>query len=155
MSNNENIISFSSGVESLKIPTLEDIIQQLDEWRANKKHAQEKIPEIIWDQIILLSTKIPEHRLRPALGLTNSQWRRRIEERPSEQVTSVMAENKNSPSMDFCEVKTAPQQLYTPAKIPATNTLVVEFCRSDGRIMKIHTTTDSFVDLIKAFFAGE
>lgn len=155
MSNEENIISFSSGVESLKIPPLEDIIQQLDKWRANKKNVQEKIPEIIWDQIILLSKKIPEHRLRAALGLTSMQWRRKIEGYSSEQGASAIVESKRSPSMEFCEAKTASQPLYTPAKIPATNTLVVEFCRSDGRIMKIHTTTDSFADLIKAFFAGE
>jgi hypothetical protein len=41
------------------------------------------------------------------------------------------------------------------ADIPlATNTLIVEFCRADGKIMKIHTTTESFSALMKAFFCG-
>jgi len=33
--------------------------------------------------------------------------------------------------------------------------LVVEFCRSDGQIMKIHTTQDSISTLMQSFFGGE
>jgi hypothetical protein len=79
------------------------------------------------------------------------QFRRKLDElRPSAQPQQAF----RPPHIDFCEAKEAPLNHYKPARIPATNTLVVEFCRADGRIMKIHTTTDSFAELMKAFFGG-
>jgi hypothetical protein len=151
---NGNVTEFPSQSQATPSITLDTVVQAMDYWRANKKHPQEQIPDSIWQQIFSLLGKFPESTLRSVLGLTNTQFRRKLAE------TSSPTSNKPStelPRIDFCEVKeilSPPTPLYKPAKIPATNTLVVEFCRADGRLMKIHTTTDSFAELMKAFFEG-
>ena len=139
--------------------TLDNVVEAMVHWRINKKSLQEPIPESIWQQIFVLLEKFPEPTLRAATGISSNQFRRKLHER-SEGVKSASSIAKvSSPALiDFCEVKTSksmPQpSLYKPAKVPATNTLIVEFCRADGQIMKIHTTTDSFAELMKAFFSG-
>lgn len=81
------------------------------------------------------------------------QFQRKLDEHTPHAATQNQKTHKTP--IDFCEAKDTPSSsLYKPARIPATNTLVVEFCRADGRIMKIHTTTDSFSELMKAFFGG-
>lgn len=150
MSIDNKILSFPHTMASSKITTLDDVVQAMDEWRANKKNPQEPIPEAIWRSIYVLLDKFQETTIRAALGISSMQLRRKLEER-SAQPTATQ-QPPALPAVDFCEVKTQP--IYKAAKIPATNTLVVEFCRADGQIMKIHTTTDSFAELMKAFFTG-
>jgi hypothetical protein len=103
-----------------------------------------------------LLNKFPESTICAALGISKMQLHRKIDERRSS-VPSKPAKlhTHKPPHVDFCEAKEPQPPLYKPAKIPATNTLIVEFCRADGHIMKIHTTTDSFAELMKAFFGGE
>jgi len=56
----------------------------------------------------------------------------------------------------LCEVKITPKKSsYQPQSLPSGKTLVVEFCRADGRVMKIHTTQDSIPTLMKAFYAED
>lgn len=158
MSNDSNITEFPSPAQVAPAITLDSVVKAMEVWRSNKKCVQEQIPEAIWQQIIPLLNRFSEATLRSALGLTTAQFRRRLEE-PVDAITAHKPLAETPPHIDFCEAKEikTPQtpSLYKPSRIPATNTLVVEFCRADGRLMKIHTTTDSFAELMKAFFAGE
>lgn len=157
MSNHTNITDISNH-QSLKQPevTLDSAVKAMEHWRANKRNRLEPIPEPIWQQIFILLDRFSESTLRTALCISTDQFQRRLAERDKK----ISLSKPPSPAMDFCEATQIPSlppsksQLYKPAKIPATNTLVVEFCRADGQIMKIHTTTDSFSDLMKAFFVG-
>lgn len=139
--------------------TLDSVVEAIESWRVNKKSMQEPIPESIWQQIFVLLEKFPESTLRAATGISSNQFRRKLQERAEGMNNTSSIPKVSSPAhIDFCEVKTSKSisqaALYKPAKILATNTLIVEFCRADGQIMKIHTTTDSFAELMKAFFAG-
>jgi hypothetical protein len=135
--------------------TLDDVIKAMEQWRANKRRQAEQIPESIWQQIFALLERFSESTLRSALRISAAQFQRKL----AEYNRQAVASETPLPVMDFCEVKKSPSllknSLYKPAKIPATNTLVVEFCRADGQVMKIHTTTDSFAQLMKAFFIGD
>jgi hypothetical protein len=131
---------------------LDDVIQSITDWRATKNNRNVPIPEEIWKNIFILFGKFSEQTLCAALGITNLQFQRKLEEQKF--ASKVPSQPSELPRMDFCEARQPSPPVYKPARIPATNTLVVEFCRSDGRIMKIHTTTDSFAELMKAFFGG-
>lgn len=147
----DNIAEFPrKNLESTDV-TLDSVIQSLKDWRANKRVYGEPIPAEIWDSVFALVNKFPDLPIYSVLGITKAQFKRKLDERKSGTVKP--AYGHELPRMDFCEAKEPPSS-YKPARIPATNTLVVEFCRADGRIMKIHTTTDSFAELMKAFFGG-
>ena len=149
----------SSQVASPSSITLDSVVEAMVNWRVSKKSPQESIPNSIWEQIFVLLKKFPESTLRAATGISSNQFRRKLQECSSEvSNVSPITKMNTPPAIDFCEVATnkttPPIPLYKPAKVPATNTLIVEFCRADGQIMKIHTTTDSFAELMKAFFSG-
>lgn len=151
-----NVTEFPNQAQSTPPMTLDSLVKAMTQWRTNKTNAQEQIPEFIWQQIFILLETFPQTTIRAATGISSTQLRRKLEERSSRSVAhgpSTMA------TIDFCEAKESKPSkhipLYQPTRIPATNTLIVEFCRADGRIMKIHTTTDSFAELMNAFFAGK
>jgi hypothetical protein len=159
--NSATISEFMPPSSQSKIITLDEVLQAVNNWRANKLARNEPMPSHIWQDIFTLLNKFSEATICAALDIPKAQLRHKLEEsHPPSLSASLSAKPAPPPKIDFCEVKqtplpiTAPASLYKPAKIPATHTLVVEFCRADGRIMKIHTTTESFSDLMKAFFSG-
>jgi hypothetical protein len=150
MTTDNSISEFSRKSSESKEVTLDHVIQDMDQWRTSKEKRGEPIPTEIWKNIFTLLKKFPDTTVCTALGLTKMQLQRKRDEQSSS--ASTPTRHTEFSAADFCEVKQMP--LYQPGKIPATNTLVVEFCRADGRIMKIHSTTDSFSELMKAFFSG-
>ncbi len=145
----DNISEFPSQTKpESTVVTLDTVVQSLARWRTTKTMRNEQIPDDIWKNILALEEKFPELPLHSILGITKMQFLRKRDE------LSSSATRARQPHVDFCEAKEDRSPCYQPARIPATNTLVVEFCRADGKIMKIHTTTDSFSELMKAFFSG-
>ena len=153
MTIDNKIAEFPNTANQPKTVTLDELVQDMNEWRAHKETRGEQIPEEIWQKILPLLKKFPEPTICIALGITKMQLRRKLDEQ--KYISTIEIIPTKTTRVDFCEAKEIPIPIYKPApKIPATNTLVVEFCRADGRIMKIHTTTDSFADLMKAFFGS-
>ena len=152
-----NVTSITAATQSSTKVTLDSVVQEIIGWRSNKQSRSEQMPEEIWDLIFELSEKFPTSTICAAAGVNTTQFRRKLDER----MAYSNSHNKIDPleDLDFCEVATgkltADPSMYKPEKIPATNTLIVEFCRADGQIMKIHTTTDSFAELMQAFFSGK
>lgn len=154
MTINNTVTEFPRAKNLSKSVTLDDVIQSMIHWRSQKAKPQEQIPDQIWQDIFVLLEKFSETTIRTALGISAAQFRRKMDERQEISPSKAQIQQPTEPSrIDFCPAK-PDISLHKPAKIPATNTLVVEFCRADGQIMKIHTTTDSFSDLMKAFFTG-
>ena len=155
MSTNNTITELHRTASQPKTITLDEVIQTVSHWRANKKTRSEEMPDDIWQDILLLTNKFSETTICGAFGIAKMQLLRKIDEKKSS--ATILPKASQLAKINFCEVKqipaSAPPPLYKPNKIPATNTLIVEFCRADGRIMKIHTTTDSFAELMKSFFA--
>jgi hypothetical protein len=53
MLSNKNTVNFNADFKARINPSIEEVIQELDTWRTNKKTVQEKIPDTIWHKIIL------------------------------------------------------------------------------------------------------
>lgn len=139
--------------------TFNSVFNMIETWRANKKTRGDKIPSEIWDGIFVVLETIPELRVLSALGITKDQLNSEQKER-NKLITSKIEKSQpnkihdDTPSIEFCEVKPTFPLESKPAKAFATNTCVVELYRADGMLMKIHICTESFEDLLHAFFNG-
>ena len=156
MSKDNNIREISSRIkpQDTKSITLDEVIQALQNWRLIKTHRNERIPEIIWDQIFMLVEKIPYRTVIRAAGITQNQFH--LEKTAREENTQSLNKtvDQGASAVNFCEVQPIPLA-YKPAKAFDTSTSVVEFYRADGALMKIHLCTDRFHELLNAFFAGK
>lgn len=137
--------------------SIDSVLQTLEQWRATRsEHHQHTFPDALWHNIFSLATTHSATKIRSLFGISKQQYQKKFDQLyPCSAATPASA--KEVPSVapiDFCEVKpkTTP---YQPLKIPAPTTVIVEFCRPDGHLMKIHTTTDNFKALMQAFFAGD
>ena len=155
----DNVTPFKKPTKSLRTDSLSlvSVYDTIQAWRKNKKTSNEKIPTAIWDQVFTLLNTMDESHVLKALGLTTSQLFSKRQERQSNQ-NPVIEDNYEKPeevkSTEFCEAIPKIPLAYKPAKAFATNTSVVELYRPDGMLMKIHICTDSFEDLLRAFFKG-
>jgi hypothetical protein len=130
-------------------PKLLSVLEEFSMWRANKKKPAEPIPNQLWEKIFALEEICPSAQLRRLFNISIGQYHKKFAElRPSD--TATPKETK-MPPQQLCQV-TIKKNPYEQAPLPSAKTLVVEFCRSDGRIMKIHTTQDSIPTLMNTFF---
>lgn len=141
-----------TNVHTLTIPspkslTIDAVFQELEQWRATRsEHKETSIPDSLWRKIFALAKEHSPSKMRGLFGISSQQYAKKLKELCPEQPAAL---NKPEP-IDFCEVqKTDSLDYLNPAINP---TLVVEFCRADGKIMKIHTTTRSIKDVMRAFF---
>jgi hypothetical protein len=141
--------------------TLDSVKQALDAWRLAKERPGERVPKILWKQIIALLDKHSEVEVRCALKITPTQLSRgkflyQAKDNPKESNNTSSVRLAPKEPIDFCEAEEEPTYplAYKPAEAFATNTSVVELRRPDGMLMKIHICTDRFEDLLQAFFKG-
>lgn len=138
--------------------SLEGVKERLNHWRASKKRANEGIPISLWQHIFALLGTHTETEIRSVLRLTPTQLERGsalLDDAGRLAQASVLPSTNQAP-IDFCEVqkKVSYPLAYKPAEAFATNTCVVELYRPDGMLMKIHICTDSFEELLHAFYKG-
>src|SRR3990167_7098094 len=154
----DNVTKFpASSVQQNNQVTLESLESMIQTWRSHKNNVQEPIPEEIWDAVFILSKSIPQSKIRTATGITTQQFKRKMQLRQNI-IQEKHIENSNDNDLEFCEAITEKRSIpiaYKPAKAFATNTSIVELYRPDGMLMKIHICTDSFNDLLHAFFKGK
>ena len=124
MSFDNNVSEFPRSASHTRAITLDDVVQSMADWRANKSTRGEQIPDDIWESIFVLVDKYPDLPVCTVLGVTKMQFQRKMDELHSSAVAPTQP--NNIPAMDFCEAKEASPS-YKPPRIPATNTLVVEF----------------------------
>lgn len=133
--------------------SLDAVLKEFEEWRVNKPHAGTPMPDEIWLKLFELAELYTKAKVRALFGINNKQFAKKHEE-----LVGVPKQTKQPPiSMppSLCEVKITPKKsTYQPQPLPSGKTLVVEFCRADGRVMKIHTTQDSILTLMNAFLCG-
>lgn len=155
----DNITPFKKPTKSPQTDSLslEGVYDTIQIWRKNKKTSNEKIPAAIWAQVFTLLDTMNESHVLKTLGLTASQLFNKKQERQPTQNQAIEDEHSKPEavkSAEFCEATPKIPLAYKPAKAFATNTSVVELYRPDGMLMKIHICTDSFEDLLRAFFKG-
>ena len=115
-------------------------LNKLQQWRETKSdHKQTKIPDELWLEIFSLEETFKSSYLRKYFNLASKQY----EDKKNNLNLSASSLMKSNSSDDyFCEVTPSTSKQPIDIKqnyVPITTTVVVEFCRPDGRIMKIHT----------------
>ncbi|GEM_PF-4857876 len=142
-------------------PSIDAIFQELQQWRDNRDiHKETSIPEALWKKIFSLAKTHPPSKIRALFGISSQQYQNKFNQYyPPLPDTAASSKSKpaDSASVQFCqaEVNTKPPPLYQPLKIPATNTLIVEFCRADGQVMRLHATHDCLATIMPLFFNGD
>jgi len=138
--------------------SIDAILQELQHWRDHRDiHKEHSIPEALWHKIFSLAKTHPPAKIRGLFGISRHQYDNKFNQYfpPPDKATSSPPADKASVQFCQAEVNPKPSPLYQPLKVPATNTLVVEFCRSDGQIMRIHATHECLTTIMPLFFNGE
>ena len=159
------VVSINEGTsaqQASKAVSIDEVYEEMEEWRSTKTlTGQRGIPDALWKKILVLGQLHTPSKIQKIFGLNATQYKSKLAELTTTGTATVTHGNmKNTVGavlpVELCEVKTRPEPpVYRPDYIQlATNTLIVEFCRADGKTMKIHTTTDSFSELMKSFFNG-
>jgi len=133
--------------------SIDSVLSQLQEWRS-KKSPHERIPDSIWRQIFTLADHFPSAQMRAVFALSTSQYNAKLKKLlPQQYDTQTEAKAAKADPGLFYEVKTnSPgNDLYQPLEIPNADTIIAEFSRKDGQVMKIHTTSANFKTLLKLF----
>lgn len=141
--------------------SLDAVLKDFEHWRATKPNSSVPIPEELWKKIFRLSEQHSPATLRRLLGITSRQYNQKHNQLCAD-LNKPTLEAAQIPTVELCEVKVVsketpkvvPKPAYKPLDVPATTTIIAEFCRPDGQIMKIHTTTNRFEELLQAFFKG-
>jgi len=136
--------------------SIESVLSDMDQWRQNKSHFKEPIPDQLWQKIFTLAQQHGEKRIRSVFGLSTERYQKKYQAlHPEQSTTPKSTPQKNTPNtgVEFCEVKTK-HPIFEPLQIPS-NTVIAEFRRADGHVMKIHCLSDRFQDIINAFLQGE
>ena len=129
--------------------TLASVAAKIDAWR-EQKNTGDKIPDNIWHNIINISNNYPRGVLCSKLRITVSQLKNNSKR--LNRYNEVYAD-----PVELCQVPsiTASTDITnnsSPGLISPLKTLVVEFTRPDGNVMKVHTTNESIAELIQTFF---
>lgn len=144
----------SLATSPIPTPQLDTVLKEMAVWRENKViHKQTAIPDELWRKILSLGNYHGATKIRSLFGISSKQY-----ESKQQQIAGTISQ-PNTTHVEFCQVAaTPPQPAYKPEAIPTINAntvTVVEFCRHDGNIMKIHTTTQHFKTIIQSFFEGD
>lgn len=166
-----DVIPFSTGAnldgkaEADAKLSIDETFEELQQWRQHRSvHRQSRFPDELWRKILALGKRHGHRKVCQIFGLSARQYHDKEAEYLGLSSTStvpptpVSSAQAPTPSFQWCEAKPAPSALEEDDEsgpVPLmTHTVVVEFRRADGQLMKIHTTTDRFHELLAAFFQG-
>lgn len=103
-------------------PALADLAEQFEQWRQTRATAQERIPQLLWDQAVVLTTVLPRSQVAKRLRLSPTDLKKHCLTRQGSLVAEAAA-----PHPGFVEVM--PAGFETPA---APQAAVIEVERPDG-----------------------
>ena len=120
--------------------TLDEVKLHFVHWRANKKRGS-KIPETLWQKIRVLEQYYQPSRIRTALGISGSQYKKSI---PPQKTPSTFIDIST-------KIKSAglPQ---LPIHSSEVNEVMIDIHHSDGaRLSFTHLNQDTIVHIIHHF----
>lgn len=132
-------------------PSLTAVAAQLSTWRDNRASGNNKIPDLVWDNIFELAKEYPRGVICKQLGISGSQFTKNLKKFGT-------LEQIYSDPVALCQVPASPKDISASKQINVPSplqTLIVEYVRSDGLVMKIHTTNMALLDLIQTFFKAD
>ena len=128
--------------------TLEDVKMAFTHWRKTRIK-RDKIPEVLWDQVLPLLGHYNQSKVLHTLGISQSQLRKEQVRRERLQV------NKSSiTAPPFVEVSTASLQAKIAASSPANEVFDLEFKRQDGGTLTIKGFPLSSMNILLNDFYG-
>ena len=153
--------------------SLEDTLNELDEWRSKKKGSRTKIPELLSMKIVALSKKYSTGRICALFSISGSQLKNKTKH--FEKMGYLKATQAPEPEIpDFQEVKPRlstlkkeevqnlvqkndknipfPEAVRRPKLKLDRNTMIVEFCNGKNK-MSLHVTQETLPELMDAFFS--
>ena len=134
--------------------SLDEVYNELTTWRANKsKHKQPNIPDDLWRKILVLVDQLDMPKVKALLGVSTDQIRHKQAQlnAPTE---PALKEITPTPVVKQPKAEQA-AKFYQPAPLPSKQTFVVELHHESGKLMKIHSTTDTLRELMCAFYGED
>lgn len=136
--------------------SIDEVYHEITQWRANKvKHNQPNIPDELWRKILTLVAQFDISTVKALLGVSSDQIKHKqtllnSPEKP------VLEEIIAPPTVPAAPAKAErPSKFYQPAALPSKQTFVVELHHDSGKLMKIHSTTDTLRELVCAFYGED
>jgi len=112
-------------------PALADLAEQFDQWRRSRATAQERIPQPLWDQAVVLTTVLPCSQVAKRLRLSPTDLKKQCLARQGS-----LGVEATSPHPGFIEVTTP---AFGTAAAPSATLIEVE--RPDGARLRLHYRT--------------
>jgi len=160
--------------DSLEPVTVGAVLDELQSWRDQKPNRNTAIPDHLWSKIFSLSSTLSHDKIKKILGIANTQYDKKYQELYGTTATANVPPNTASvapiisasaptaaahhtPSsnhIQFRELKST-EPLFKPNDTLQKHTIVVEFHRSDGQLMRIHAVHSDFKTLIELFFEAK
>ncbi len=100
--------------------TIDELANNLQNWRKNKKSHRDKIPEEYWEAAIALAKKYSHTKIARQVGLSTSDLKRKMGK-------SVVFKKKKSP-VQFKEIKISPR----------SSTPIFELMTAQGSIVRVY-----------------
>ena len=131
--------------------SIDSALEELKQWRNNKRSSAESMPDSLWMKIFSLAERHSMSAIRTLFGITSKQFEIRKHELLGYDKSPHSASKDNVISL--CQANVTVDKPYQLSPLPdSSKNIIVEFCRADGKVMKIHTTTDSYEILMNNFF---
>lgn len=156
-SNNDPVLTAQPvEINSNESYSLDGVLEELENWRANKQSASEPIPETLWVKIVTLAQQHSNNAVCKLFRLRNDQLKRKMAALLKSSASDLS--KKTSTVDDISTIQLASVNVvkkpYQPDPLPlAKDTIIAEFQHANGQVLKIHTTTERLYDLIQHFYA--
>lgn len=136
--------------------SIESVYQDLETWRSSKgANKQVTMPDDLSKKIVELAERIGDQKVRSLCGISSEQLKRKREKFSTSlglEPVSLLPEDTVGEAVS---VSVTPQRHYQPDPLPAKKTVIVELHDPQGRVMKIHATSDCVEEVIRAFYRGQ
>ncbi len=123
------------------VPQLDHVAAQFAQWRQQRAHPSERIPQVLWEQAVALTQEVPYSHVAKQLRLSPSDLK--------QQMRAQLASTSPTPAspIPFVEV---PQ---TPALSTALPETEIELQRADGARLRLRTgnATLALAAVVRAF----
>ena len=141
--------------ENNQTTEIEQIAAKIEKWREQKSCQGEKMPNELWREVIALYKNYPQQaQLQRRLGITKIQIQNKLREFGDDSLYNNPAELCQIPEIPQDQKSTAKPTPTTQDNFSSLATIVVELCRKDGAILKIHTTTQNMQEIINSFMGS-
>lgn len=128
--------------------TLQDLQDQMAQWRASKTYRNQKMPEPLWQSVLALTKNHPINTIVRALDLDRTCIERRLFK------LEPRLRDLSDPHPAIAEPTSDPTFLAIDNPLANTTQAHVELTRSDGATMRIQTPPAHLNALITLFLQG-